>query len=61
MEAVLTPLRTAGMEVVSADVARRAPLVHKHINFQGRYSFALAEAVAQGALRSLHDPDELDA
>ena len=29
-------------------------------NFQGRYSFDLAEAVAQGALRPLRDPDELD-
>jgi len=60
MEAVLTQLRTEGMEVLSADVARLSPLVHKHINFQGRYSFALAESVAQGALRPLHDPDKLD-
>jgi TnpA family transposase len=60
MEAVLTQLRTEGMEVLSADVARLSPLVHQHINFQGRYSFALAESVAQGALRPLHDPDEWD-
>jgi Tn3 transposase DDE domain len=60
MEAVLKQLRTEGMEVLSADVARLSPLVHKHINFQGRYSFALTESVAQGALRPLHDPDELD-
>ena len=60
MEAVLTQLRTEGMEVLAADVARLSPLVHKHINFQGRYSFALTEAVAQGALRPLQDPDELD-
>ena len=26
----------------------------------GRYSFALAESVAQGALRPLHDADEWD-
>ena len=35
--------------------------MHRHINFQGRYSFALAESVAQGALRPLrapHDEDE---
>ena len=60
MEAVLTQLRTEGMEVLSADVARLSPLVHHHINFQGRYSFALAESVAQGALRPLHDADEWD-
>jgi hypothetical protein len=28
--------------------------------FQGRYSFALSEAVARGELRPLRDPDELD-
>jgi hypothetical protein len=60
MEAVLKQLRTEGMEVVSAHVARLSPLVHQHINFQGRYSFALTESVAQGALRPLHDPDEWD-
>jgi TnpA family transposase len=32
MEAVLTQLRTEGMEVLAADVARLSPLVHKHIN-----------------------------
>jgi hypothetical protein len=53
-------LRAEGVEVLSADVARLSPLVPKHIHFQGRYSFALAEAVAQRALRPLHDPDELE-
>jgi hypothetical protein len=33
MEAVLKQLRAEGMEVLSADVARISPLVHKHINF----------------------------
>ena len=60
MQAALTQLRDAGTEVQAEDVARLSPLVHKHINFQGRYSFDLAEAVAQGALRPLRDPDELD-
>jgi TnpA family transposase len=60
MEAVLKQAQTEGMEVLAADVARLSPMVHKHINFQGRYSFALTEAVAQGALRPLQDPDELD-
>jgi hypothetical protein len=60
MEAVLKQVRTEGMKVLSADVARLSPLVHQHINFQGRYPFALTESVAQGALRPLHAPDELD-
>ena len=58
MEAALTQLRTEGLAVQAEDVARLSPLVHKHINFQGRYSFALSEAVARGELRPLRNPDE---
>ena len=53
-------IRAEGAEVRDEDVARLSPLVHHHINFQGRYSFALSEAVARGELRPLRDPDELD-
>ncbi len=59
MEAALTQVREEGLAVQTADVARLSPLVHKHINFQGRYSFALSEAVARGELRPLRNPDEL--
>jgi hypothetical protein len=55
MEAALQRLGVEGMPIASADVARLSPLVHHHINFQGRYSFALAEAVARGALRPLRE------
>jgi TnpA family transposase len=58
MEAALTQMRAEGLTVHAADVARLSPLVHKHINFQGRYFFALSEAVARGALRPLRSPDE---
>ena len=47
-----------GLAVHADDVARLSPLVHHHINFQGRYSFALSEAVARGELRPLRNPDE---
>ena len=60
MEAALNQLRAAGMEVNPEDVARLSPLIHKHMNFQGRYSFALSEAVARGDLRPLRDPYEQD-
>ena len=60
MEVALKQLRDEQTPVAAADVARLSPLVHQHINFQGRYSFALAESVAQGALRPLRDPSELD-
>ena len=60
MEAALKQLRDEGIAVASADVARLSPLGHRHINFQGRYSFALSESVAQGGLRPLRDPNEQD-
>ncbi len=60
MEAAVDQLRAEGREVRAEDVARLSPLAYKHINFQGRYSFALSEAVAQGGLRPLRDPDEQD-
>ena len=60
MEAALNQLRAEGFEVKAEDVARLSPLVYKHINFQGRYSFALSETVAQGGLRPLRDPYDQD-
>ena len=58
MEAALKQRRTEGLAEDAADVARLSPLGHRHINLQGRYSFALAESVAQGALRPLRHPSD---
>ena len=58
MEAALEQLRAGGHLVHPDDVARLSPLLHRHINFQGRYAFVLAEAVARGELRPLRNPDE---
>jgi len=60
MEAALHQLRVEGLAVHPEDIARLSPLVHTHINFQGRYAFDLAEAVAQGALGPLRNPYELE-
>jgi len=60
MDAALTHLRGAGAEVKSEDVARLSPLGHEHINVLGRYSFALANRIAQGELRPLRHPDDRD-
>ena len=60
MEAALKQRRDEGVEVRDEEVARLSPLVYQHINFQGRYSFALSEDVARGELRPLRDPDALD-
>ncbi|MEI7929817.1 MAG: Tn3 family transposase, partial [Verrucomicrobiales bacterium] len=60
MDAALAHLRRTGAEVKPEDVARLSPLGHAHINVLGRYSFALAEGIAQGDLRPLRHSDEGD-
>jgi hypothetical protein len=42
------------MVIHPEDRARLSPLQHKHINVLGRYSFALADPIAQGELRPLN-------
>jgi len=58
MEAALNQLRGEGYPVEESDVARLSPLLHEHINMLGRYSFSMPEAVANGQLRSLRDPND---
>lgn len=53
MNAVLTQLRKEGYPVHDEDVAHLSPLIYKHINMLGRYSFAVPEAVARGEMRPL--------
>jgi protein required for attachment to host cells len=38
----------------------KSPLGYEHINFLGHYSFTLPADVANGQLRALRNPDELD-
>jgi TnpA family transposase len=56
IEAALSELRKSGFLVLDEDVARLSPLGYSHINMLGRYSFAMTEAVKNGALRALHNP-----
>ena len=58
MDAAIKHLRENSAGVKDKDVARLSPLEHRNMNFLGQYSFALSEAVAQGQLRPLRDPDE---
>jgi len=61
MEAVLEQFRKEGYPVNEEDKARLSPLIHEHINTQGRHSFVMPEAVAKGELRPLRNPaDDLD-
>lgn len=54
--AILDQLRREHFPVSDGDVARLSPLMHEHINFLGRYSFAVPESVKRGELRALHHP-----
>jgi TnpA family transposase len=60
MEAALKQLQKQGNEVKREDVERLSPLGYEHLNFLGRYSFTLAESVAEGELRPLRNPEEED-
>ncbi len=54
MDAALSRSRQQGIEIKDADVARLSPLLHKHINMLGHYSFTLAEFIRAGVLRPLN-------
>jgi Tn3 transposase DDE domain-containing protein len=61
VEAVLEQSRKEGYPVNEENKARLSPLIHEHINTQGRRSFVMPEAVAKGELRPLRHPaDDLD-
>jgi hypothetical protein len=45
-----------GYPVNEEDKARLSPLIHEHINTQGRHSFSMPEAVVKGELRPLCNP-----
>ncbi|MFJ8938498.1 hypothetical protein ACIRL0_22715 [Streptomyces sp. NPDC102365] len=55
MDASVTALREAGVEVNDEDVARLPPLRARHLNVLGRYTFTATQT--DGALRPLRDPD----
>ena len=57
IQAVVENLQAPGHVIDPADLARISPLVHRHINFLGRYAFTIPEAVARGELRPLREPD----
>ena len=60
MDAVIEQLRSEGYPLNPEDVGRLSPLIFEHINFLGRYAFALPDSVAQGQLRPLRSAEETD-
>jgi hypothetical protein len=49
-------IRKEGYPVNEEDKARLSPLIHEHINTQGRHSFVMPEAVVKGELHPLRNP-----
>jgi TnpA family transposase len=61
IEAALEQLRKEGFPIRDEDATRLSPLIHDHINFLGRYSFAMPDIVTRGGLRPLRDPTDRNA
>ncbi|PZR93594.1 MAG: Tn3 family transposase [Hyphomicrobiales bacterium] len=57
IQAAIGQLTHEGSSISDADIARVSPLLFKHINFLGRYAFDLPQAIAEGALRPLRNPN----
>ena len=57
IQAAIDQLRREGWDISETDIARVSPLLFKHINFLGRYAFDLPQAIADGALRPLRNPN----
>ncbi len=58
IEAALEQLKARAATINDNDVARLSPLMYRHINVLGRYTFSLAEPVANGELRPLNHSDD---
>ena len=61
IDRTLETLRALGREVKPEDVERLSPLGHDHINYLGKYSFALDETIRAGEflpLRQIEDEGE---
>ncbi|WP_274535178.1 Tn3 family transposase [Pseudofrankia asymbiotica] len=53
---IIDEMRAEGIHVRDEDIARLSPLKFAHVNFHGRYGFALPAEVAGGQLRSTRKP-----
>ncbi|WP_127357400.1 Tn3 family transposase [Actinacidiphila soli] len=55
---IIGEMRAEGIHVRDEDIARLSPLKFAHINFHGRYSFALPVEIQGGQLRSTAKPEK---
>jgi len=58
MDHALTQLHIEGFHAADEDLARLSPLGYEHLNFLGRYTFALPEALQRGGYRPLRAPED---
>ena len=47
-------IRTNNEEIIEEDTSRLSPLIYRHINMLGHYTFTLPEDLEKGELRSLN-------
>lgn len=57
IQAAVDTLEHEGRKIETADLTRVSPLPHRHINVLGRYVFSLPDAIANGELRPLRNPN----
>ncbi|MEU6540557.1 Tn3 family transposase [Streptomyces sp. NPDC047000] len=56
LQQIIAEMRAEEHHIRDEDVARLSPLMFAHINFHGRYSFALPAEVRGGRLRATRKP-----
>lgn len=54
LEAALEKLKKDGYSIHSEDIYHLSPLIHKHINFIGKYNFNTLTQLKKGELRELN-------
>ncbi|HHP0598423.1 TPA: Tn3 family transposase, partial [Vibrio harveyi] len=54
MQEALDWMRSNNEEIIEDDISRLSPLIYKHINMLGHYTFTLPEDLEKGELRPLN-------
>lgn len=60
LDAIVNELRSQGLEISDADVARLSPLGHAHLNCLGRFAIPTRPIIGLRPLRSPSDADADD-
>jgi Tn3 transposase DDE domain-containing protein len=55
MHEAIELLKMHGEVINEEDIAKLSPLLSKHVNILGKYSFVLPESIRDGKLRTLND------